>query len=456
VSNSKRKVAIIGAGLAGTTAGLGFVNAGFDVTIYSDRDRTSLRNDVPPTGTAIYFGKSLEYDAEIIEDLYAIGNATGMSLRLSTGVGDTRTPILEFDPPFKYKAQAVDVRLRSDDRLSRFLARGGKFKVHSVSADDLDKIAAEADLTLVATGKGGLSSLFPVDPDRNTYTEPQRHLLLATFKGVGHGPDVFAYRSSEGAKHNLFNLHTDFGEAFLGQYLHKDVGATWNFIGFAKPGSPWIKSFKSVTDTQSARDVVVDLYATYFPEDAPVIERLQPLHEDPYSWLVGAITPAVRRAVATTSGGHVVAAIGDTAIAVDPIAGQGAQNAAIQVALLLRAAKSHEGKFTRDWLNDQFNNYWHHRGEAATEVTRLFLGDPKYAPHAELLFPAAAVNVSVATALFGFLSEPQRLLDLRSRDDILKFISDRAGEPAEHVLAKFKSPPEFARAKSIERETVSS
>jgi monoamine oxidase len=56
VSNSiKRKVAIIGAGLAGTTAWLGLVNAGFDVTIYSDRDRASLRNDVPPTGTAVYF-----------------------------------------------------------------------------------------------------------------------------------------------------------------------------------------------------------------------------------------------------------------------------------------------------------------------------------------------------------------------------------------------------------------
>jgi len=75
MSNSTgRKVAIIGAGLAGTTAGLGLRNAGFDVTIYSDRDRASLRNDVPPTGTAVYFGKSLDYDAEIIENLYDIGN----------------------------------------------------------------------------------------------------------------------------------------------------------------------------------------------------------------------------------------------------------------------------------------------------------------------------------------------------------------------------------------------
>jgi aspartate oxidase len=100
VSNSiKRKVAIIGAGLAGTTAGLGLVNAGFDVTIYSDRDRASLRNDVPPTGTAVYFGKSLEYDAEIIEDLYDIGNSSGMSVRIFSGGSEARTPGLAFVSP---------------------------------------------------------------------------------------------------------------------------------------------------------------------------------------------------------------------------------------------------------------------------------------------------------------------------------------------------------------------
>jgi flavin-dependent dehydrogenase len=238
VSNStKRKVAIIGAGLAGTTAGLGLVNAGFDVRIYSDRDRASLRNDVPPTGTAVYFGKSLEYDAEIIEDLYDVGNSTGMSVRIFSGAGENRTPVLAFDSPFKYKAQAVDTRLRADDRLARFLARGGKFQVRAVAPRDVDTIAADVDLTLVATGKGGLSSLFPTDAGRSAYAEPQRHLLLATFKGLQHADRQFAYRSSDGGKHNWFTIHAEFGETFFGPYLHKDIGASWAFIGFAKPGS---------------------------------------------------------------------------------------------------------------------------------------------------------------------------------------------------------------------------
>ena len=457
MSNSiKRKVAIIGAGLAGTTAGLGLINAGFDVTIYSDRDRASLRNDVPPTGTAVYFGKSLEYDAEIIEDLYDIGNSTGMSVRIFSGAGEARTPVLAFDSPFKYRAQAVDTRLRADDRLERFLARGGKFQVRAVTPQDLDAIAADVDLTLVATGKGGLTSLFPTDAGRSAYAEPQRHLLLATFKGLQHADRQFAYRSSDGGKHSWFTIHAEFGETYFGPYLHKDIGASWAFIGFAKPNSPWIKLFKSVTDTQSARDAVVELFATYFPEDAGLIEQLEPLHEDPHSWFLGAVTPTVRRAVATTANGHPVVAIGDAAISFDPIGGQGAQTAVIQAATLIRALKSHQGKITYEWLQDQFEKHWNHRGDAATEVTRLFLSDPKYATHAELLFPAAAVNVDIGTAFLGLLSEPRPLLGLQSREAVLNFISDLAGEPAENILAKFKSPQQFTRAQSVENAVVPS
>jgi len=450
--STPRTAAVVGAGLAGTTAALGLVDAGFTVTLYSDRDRDALRNDVPATGTAVYFGKSREADARIIEDLYADGpHSTGMSTRLHTGEGDTRADVLEFDPDFRYVAQGVDVRLRADDRLGRFLDRGGRFEVRAVDPDALDAIAADHDLTLVATGKGGLSTLFPVDTERTVYSEPQRRLLLVTLQGLGHGADTFGYRSAAGGAHNLFNLHTDFGEAWLGPYLHKDAGATWSFLGFAKPGSPWEERFAAVTDVHSARQTVVDFYRDYFPHDAPEIQQLQVIESDPHSWLKGAVTPTVRRAVGTTSSGHVVAAIGDTAIAFDPLAGQGAQNTAVQVAALVDAARAHDGEFTADWLSEQFEKHWHTRGHAAAEVTRLFLGDPKYAVHAELLFPAATVSEPVAAALFGFLSEPDTLIGIDTREDVLAFIAAKAGEPAEDVLARFTPSAGFTASPAAAR-----
>ena len=40
--------------------------------------------------------------------------------------------------------------------------------------------AAGHDLTLVATGRGGLSELFSVDTERTVYDAPQRSLLTVT------------------------------------------------------------------------------------------------------------------------------------------------------------------------------------------------------------------------------------------------------------------------------------
>ncbi|MEO9326450.1 styrene monooxygenase/indole monooxygenase family protein [Gordonia aurantiaca] len=445
---TRRSVAIIGAGLAGTTAGLGLVDAGFDVTIYSDRDRDSLRNKVPPTGVGVLFGKSQEWDAEIIEDLYTVGKTTGMSARLYSGSGEDRTRVLEYDPEYGYVAAAVDLRLRADDRLGRFLDRGGRFEVTTVDLDRLDEIAGAADLTLVATGKGGLSSLFPVDESRTKYREPQRRLLQVTLTGVEPGPDVFSYRSSAGAGHSLFNLDSENGEIYVGPFLHKDVGPTFSFIVFAKPSGAWASRIDDVHDAIGARRAIAGIFAEFFPEDAPVIEQLQVVESDPVSWLKGAVTPTVRKAVATTKSGHPVAAIGDTAISFDPVAGQGAQNAIIQVAELVKAARAHSGEFTAEWLAEEFEKHWERRGHAATEVTRLFLGDPDYATHLELSFPAAAVNPDVAQALFGLLSDPNPLLGLRTREDVENFITAVAGEPHDQVIARFSPAGEFSAAPS--------
>lgn len=440
--SNPRSVAIVGAGIAGATAALGFVDQGFDVTLYSDRDRAGLRDEVPPTGVAILFGASRDWDAQIIPDSYELANTTGISVRLYSEEDGVRSRVLEFNPDFGYEAQAVDVRLRADDRIGHFLDRGGKFVVEAVDAQRLDEIAAAHDLTLVATGKGGLSSFFPVDESRTTYTEPQRRLLQVTL--APKSPLDFEYRNKN-SRENLFNLDAQNGEAWFGPFEHKDNGATYSFLGFAKTDGQWAERFASVHDAESARQVVVDLYRDYFPEDAPEIEKLAVI-DDPKSWLTGAVTPTVRKAVGRTAGGHPVLAIGDTAIAVDPVAGQGAQNAIIQVAELVAAAAAHQGEFDEEFLTAEFEKHWERRGHASTEVTRLFLGDPEYADHLELSFPAAAVSKPIGSALFGLLSEPTPLLTLRSREDVTGFLAAVGGEPADELLGKFSPSGQFSTA----------
>ncbi|MGX9295860.1 styrene monooxygenase/indole monooxygenase family protein [Tsukamurella paurometabola] len=277
--------------------------------------------------------------------------------------------------------------------------------------------------------------MFPVDEARTVYRSPQRHLLAAAFTGLGHGDDVFTARGHGAGAHNVFNLHTDHGEIWIGPYWHKDAGATWSVLGFAKPEGDWVQRWGEVTDAQSALEVVVSIYRDYFPDDLPDIEKLRVIEKDRHSWLRGAVTPTVRQGVGYTRSGRPVLALGDSAIAFDPIAGQGAQTGLIQVAALAKAIEARGSDFTAEWITDQFDRHWEERGHAAAEVTRLFLGDPDYAFAAGLLFAGAVADDTVGAALFGLLSEPAPILDFRTEADVERFIDDakKSAEAYERV-----------------------
>jgi hypothetical protein len=441
---AKRSAAVIGAGIAGSSAALGLLNAGFKVTLYSDKDRKALLHDVPATGTAIYFGKpSQEADSQIIENLYGEDSFTdGFSVRAYNA---DKTPLLSFDTDFRYfRAQGVDPRLRADDRIRRFIELGGTFKVEEVTKESLDTIAGENDLTLVGTGKGGLIELFEIDKSRTVYSEPQRYLLTVNVAGIPYDKLAFDYRSKVGWKHNLFTANNAQGEIFTGGILHKDIGHSWSILGFAKPDSEWRKRFEQATDSASSLQIFTDIFRDYFPEDIAEISKFTLIQSDPHSWLKGAVTPHVRKAVGFTKSGKPVAAIGDTAIIFDPIAGQGAQNVSIQVAALVKAAKKHEGAFNAEWITRQFDEHWANHGYGATEATRFYLEDPKYAAQSEALFIAATVNERGGAALFRFQSEPSLILDLQTKEAIEKYIEQETGERFADLKTRFKPAEKFS------------
>jgi hypothetical protein len=414
------------------------------VSLYSDKSREDLRDNVPATGTAIYFGKpSQEADAEIIENLYGEDSFTdGFSLRAYNA---DKTPLLSFDTDFRYfRAQGVDPRLRADDRIKRFIERGGSFKVEAVDLDRLDAIAGENDLTLVATGKGGLAELFGIDASRTVYSTPQRYLLTVNVAGLPYDSKAFDYRSKVGWKHNLFTANHDQGEIFVGGILHKDIGHSWSLLGFAKPEGKWRKLFDQATDSKSSLRIFNEIFREYFPEDAAEIAKFTLIERDPYAWLKGAVTPLVRNAVGFTKSGRAVAALGDSAIIFDPIAGQGAQNVSIQTAYLIKAAKEHKGAFDAAWIKAQFDAHWTRHGYGATETTRLYLGDPKYAVQSAALFTAAATNERAGAAFFRFQSEPSLILDLQTQEAIERYIEAETGERYADSSARFKPAEKFS------------
>ncbi|NMN94295.1 styrene monooxygenase/indole monooxygenase family protein [Antrihabitans stalactiti] len=443
---STRKAAVIGAGQTGVTAAFGLLDAGFEVTLYSDRDQRSLRNDVPATGTALEFGETQQAEVALGLDTYTARapRHSGLSVRIA---GEANAELIGFDGNFDgYVGVAVDTRLKADERLTAFLERGGKFVVEPVTPESLDGIAAANDLTLVATGRAGLSDLFAIDTDRTVYDAPQRKLLTVTVKGLGFDEGVFAHRSPAGGAHSLFSIFAEQGEAWWGPYLHKDAGPTWAFLGWARPGSDWETRFDAADSAESALNIVKDLYRDYIDWDLPEVEATEVITEDPHSWLKGAVKPVVRAGIGHTASGHVVGSLGDTSVAYDPIAGQGAQSGLIQAQRLVAAAAVHDGAFDEAWLAEQYSSFLAARSDAANKVTRLFLSDPAFADIGGQFFATAAVDPKFAAALVGLLHRPQPFLGINSVEDAGAYIAQVTGQDPAELLARFTPAGRFERS----------
>lgn len=196
----------------------------------------------------------------------------------------------------------MDARLRADDRLAAFLGYTdgtdsptptSRLIVGTVTPDTLDHIAAEHDLTLVATGKGGLADAFTTDNDRTPYTDPQRRLLTVTATGLPADHVFPGRRHVPGVNNALLSLHEE-GEVFAGPYLHKDGIASWVLLAWARPGTATEDSFRQASDAASALKILQDLHRRVFPDVADDLDQLRVIDTDPHSWLTGAVTPRVR------------------------------------------------------------------------------------------------------------------------------------------------------------------
>jgi hypothetical protein len=438
------RIAIVGAGIAGSSAALALAKRGVEVSLYSDRSLFSLRNEVPATGTAVIVAQALqaERDMGLRTYLDVAPLNSGTSVRV---VAEPDVELIAFDASFDgFTAEAVDTRLKATDRIAEFIAAGGAFVVEAVDADRLDEIAAEHDLTLVATGKAGLRSLFARDESRSVFDRPQRSLLMLTVVGPRHDETAFAHRSAVGAAHSAISFVGDKGEAWWGPYYHKDAGACWSFLGWAKPGSEWERRFAAATSAETALEIVQTLHRDFLPWDLPEALEMRVIAEDPHSWLTGAVTPEVRSGVGWTKSGRPVAALGDAAIAYDPIGGQGAQSSLIQASIYVDRIAAWEGQFDERWIDDAFETFYARRAAGAELATRLFLGHPSVADFAQLFMSAANASERFASRLFGLLNDPQPLLGLRSSDDARALVTQFAGEDVDILLARSKERIERA------------
>src|SRR5262245_55831979 len=223
-----RRMAVVGSGVVGLLAAHSLLKVGCAVDLYTDRTGDKWLNESKPTGAAVRFGRALAYEHELGLDFWneTAPNTPGVNFVLCLQPG---TPFLELNGRFKTPCLTIDVRLQSSCWLGEFEKRGGRLFIEQINLVRLDEIAAEHDLTVIASGKGDLSNLFPVDAERSVYTKPQRHLSMVF---VTNANDT---RDFNGVPVRFYELPTA-GETIWTPCYHKGVGPSWVLFSEAREG----------------------------------------------------------------------------------------------------------------------------------------------------------------------------------------------------------------------------
>jgi hypothetical protein len=399
------------------------------VTLYSDRTADRWLNGSRPTGAAMRFELALAFERELGLAHWeaAAPKIEGVHSTFCPGLGN-RLVTLTGRLPASAPAFAIDLRLQSHRWMNDLEAAGGRVIVETIDVARLDAIAAEHELVIVAAGRGPLAELFPRHAARSVYDAPQRNVAMAIAIG---GPMEFPGVPFVPAKYNQFDPA---GETFWIPYFHRDHGASWVLLFEAKPGGPMDRFGDCRTGAAvvaRARQVIGEL----FPWDSAWARDLE--IADPDGFLVGALTPTVRAPVGRLPSGRAVMPLGDTAITMDPIGGQGANlgNKAARH-LVAAVAAAPDAAFDANWMTSTFEAFWADHGAATVKFNNVLLEPLTSAGRILMISQYGSDGIGdspgqrVADAITENFVDPRRhtaaFLDRRAACDLVASVTGRS------------------------------
>jgi 2-polyprenyl-6-methoxyphenol hydroxylase-like FAD-dependent oxidoreductase len=392
-------IGIVGAGVAGLHLGLFLQQHGVPSTIYSDKTLEQLAQG-RLLNTVVH-----HHCTRVRERALGINHWDTPdfgSFCHHHYVGGPQPLVFRGD--FVQPSLAVDYRIYMPRLMEDYTARGGRLVIGSLQAADIERLAADHDLIVVAAGRGSFGDLFPRADEHSPFDRPQRMLCAGLFQGVTY-PDPLGVTLSLSPGH---------GE-LIEIPIYSFVGRTTALLFENIPGGDLevLAHTPYADDPHAFEQLVLDKLRQHHPTTYARVNPQEFGLARPLDLLQGAVTPTVRRSTARLANGKFAIAIGDARAVVDPVVGQGA-NAASHSAWILGELILQQQPFDEQFCQRAEQQIWE-VVEAVSAWTNFMLQPP--APHLIELIVAMAQNKAVADVFTDNFNYPERQWRILSTPD---------------------------------------
>jgi flavin reductase (DIM6/NTAB) family NADH-FMN oxidoreductase RutF len=409
-----KRVAIVGAGQSGLQLAHGLLDAGYEVSLFSDRSGDEILEGRVMSSQCM-FDSALEIERALNLNYWEeqCPKVEGISFMVPDGIGGSS---IDWAARLDNFAQSVDQRLKIPRWLAQLKSRGSELHIQAVGPEDLAAYARTHDLVIVASGKGTLGQLFERDPSRSPFSQAQRALALTYVTGMQPRVPNSAV---------CFNLIPNVGEYFVFPAL--TISGPCEIMVFegvrGGPMDCWSGDLTPAEHLARSKQML----ETFLPWEAARCRNLE--LTDDNGILSGCVVPIVRNPVAKVAGVPILG-MADAVVLNDPITGQGANNAARCAEIYLEAILERgDGPADAEWMQQTFDRYWTGYAKWVTEWTNLLL---KPTAHVLRLLDCAGKNPAIASAFVNGFDDPRTLFPwFMETAEADKFIQQEAKTVAE-------------------------
>jgi ribulose 1,5-bisphosphate synthetase/thiazole synthase len=382
---SKRKIVIIGAGIAGLTVAYALhKNGQFDFKVIVSKDAEDIRNG-RILSTQAHFEALLQTETRFgIPDYGAVNEIKKIELLMN---GQKL-----FKGNLKCRAVSQDQRVYLSTLMDGLRDRGIEIQKTRLTQGDMSRLAAESDLIIDCTGKMGPIANFPVYQElANAPQSPLRAITAGMFHGLTP------------AESNImsYNIAPGLGELFETTTVTKQ-GLAGSLLLEAIPGSE-LDCMKGIKGPEDFVKKLLRMLQAYFPHIHERINVDEFRLVDPVSYVQMAIQPEIRIPY-TMVNGTLVVGCGDSVVLNDPITGQGANAASYCANVLYSLISEHADEAWDDAFGEQ---YWMQSKEYVTKMsewTNAMMGPPSESFSA--LLGKASHNQETADELVTLFANP--------------------------------------------------